>query len=160
MRSPIRLFIAAAILLAAATVTAQVYRWVDKDGKVQFTDVPPPANATKAEPKKVLDAPGGAAAAATPSPQKSIAEQAKEFDKRRKEQAKSGDEKAKKDEEAKKNADIDSENCRNAKSALRDLETGRPINRTAESGERYYLSEEQRQAEAARAREIAGNACK
>ena len=46
MKSPVQLFIAMAILLATATVAAQVYKWVDKDGKVQYTDTPPPASAT------------------------------------------------------------------------------------------------------------------
>ena len=53
MKSPIQFFIAIAILLATATVAAQVYKWVDKDGQVQFTDTPPPPGATKSEAKKV-----------------------------------------------------------------------------------------------------------
>ena len=128
MRSPIRFFAAAAILLAAATVTAQVYRWVDKDGKVQYSDQPPPAGATKADPKKVADAPAsGKAPATAATPQKSIADQAKEFDKCRKEEAKKSEEQAKKDEDAKKASETDKENCKNARAALRVLESGRPM---------------------------------
>ena len=37
--------IAAALAAAAAQAQSTVYRWVDKDGKVQFTDSPPPADA-------------------------------------------------------------------------------------------------------------------
>ncbi len=40
-----RLAIAVAAMLVAATAGAQMYRWVDKDGKVQYTDTPPPAAA-------------------------------------------------------------------------------------------------------------------
>ena len=43
MKSPVQLFTAVAILLATATVAAQVYKWVDKDGKIQYSDTPPPA---------------------------------------------------------------------------------------------------------------------
>ena len=40
-----KLAIAAAAMLVAATASAQMYRWVDKDGKVYYTDTPPPAAA-------------------------------------------------------------------------------------------------------------------
>jgi glutaredoxin len=33
----------AAALLASAAAHAQQYRWIDKDGRVQYTDTPPPA---------------------------------------------------------------------------------------------------------------------
>ena len=38
-----RLAIAVAAMFVAATAGAQMYRWVDKDGKVHYTDTPPPA---------------------------------------------------------------------------------------------------------------------
>jgi glutaredoxin len=34
--------------LFAATASAQLYRWTDKDGKVHYSDTPPPASAGKA----------------------------------------------------------------------------------------------------------------
>lgn len=46
-----------ALLLAlfAATAFAQgAYRWVDKDGKVHYSDEPPPADARKAEQKSLV----------------------------------------------------------------------------------------------------------
>jgi glutaredoxin len=45
----------AAALCAAFVVEAQtnVYRWVDKDGKVQFSDAPPPADAKDATQKRL-----------------------------------------------------------------------------------------------------------
>ncbi|MBL8514441.1 MAG: DUF4124 domain-containing protein [Betaproteobacteria bacterium] len=161
MKSPIRFFAAAAILLAGATVTAQVYRWVDKDGKVQYSDQPPPSGTSKADPKKVSDAPAsGSAPAKAATPQKSIADQAKEFDKRRKEEAKRSEEQSKKDDDAKKASDTDKENCKNARAALRDLESGRPLARTSETGESSFLNDEQRGSEIARAKEVAAQACK
>jgi glutaredoxin len=47
MSMTIRLLcVAAALAVAGAQAQSTVYRWVDKDGKVQFTDAPPPADAT------------------------------------------------------------------------------------------------------------------
>jgi glutaredoxin len=36
-----------AALLVASAASAQLYRWVDRDGKVHYTDTPPPASAGK-----------------------------------------------------------------------------------------------------------------
>ena len=154
MKSPIQLFIAIAILLATATVAAQVYKWVDKDGKVQYTDTPPPPGATKAEPKKV-DTPNSGVTTPPPAA-KSLQDRSKDFDKRRADAT----EKEKKDAEAQKKAASDGEECKAAKNALIDLEGGRPINRANEKGERVYLSDDDRQAETARARAVVTASCK
>lgn len=153
MKSPVQLFIALAILLATATVAAQVYKWVDKDGKVQYTDTPPPASATKTEPKKV-DAPAAAAPASAPA--KSLQDRAKDFDKRKADEA----EKAKKSELDAKNAAINASNCADARAAVRELEVGRPITRTSETGAREFLDDEARQAEMAKARKAVADFCK
>jgi glutaredoxin len=47
-----QLAIAAAAMLVAATAGAQMYRWVDKDGKVHYTDTPPPSSAAKSVQKR------------------------------------------------------------------------------------------------------------
>ena len=154
MKSPIQLFIAIAILLATATVAAQVYKWVDKDGKVQYSDTPPPASATKTEAKKIDTSP--AAASTTAEPSKTLQDRAKDFDKRKAEVA----DKAKKSDTEKQNADIKEANCTNARSAMRDLESGRPLVRTSESGDREYVSDEARQADIAKARKSVADFCK
>ena len=43
--------LAIAMLLAATTAQAQLYKWVAPDGTVSFSDKPPPANAAKVERK-------------------------------------------------------------------------------------------------------------
>ena len=54
----LRSLIARALVLAAAAwcvdgaAQSTLYRWVDKDGKVHFTDTPPPADAQKAEQRR------------------------------------------------------------------------------------------------------------
>ena len=156
MKSPIQLFTFLAILLATATVAAQVYKWVDKDGKVQYTDTPPPPGATKAEPKKV-ETPGSPATTAAPATAgKSLQDRTKDFDKRKTESA----EKAKKDSESQQSAEVDADNCRNARTALIDLESGRPINRSNDKGERIFISDEERAADIAKARAVVASACK
>ena len=154
MKSPVQLFIALAILLATATVAAQVYKWVDKDGKVQYTDTPPPANATKSEARKIDTAPPVAAKAGAPT--KSLQDRAKDFDKRKADDA----EKAKKIEADQQNAAANAASCREANIAVKSLETGRPIARTTESGTREILDDEARQAELTKARKAAADFCK
>ena len=154
MKSPVQLFIALAILLATATVAAQVYKWVDKDGKVQYTDTPPPANATKSEAKKIETAPPVATKASAPA--KSLQDRAKESDKRKADDA----EKTKKSEAEQQNAVANAANCRDASAALKDLETGRPITRRTDSGDREILDNDAREAEAAKARKAVADFCK
>jgi len=48
-----RLAIAILIMTAAATAGAQMYRWTDKDGKVHFSDSPPPPGARNVTKKGV-----------------------------------------------------------------------------------------------------------
>lgn len=46
--------VAAAVAVPALVVAQQtVYKWTDKDGKVHFTDTPPPPEAKKSEQKRV-----------------------------------------------------------------------------------------------------------
>ena len=42
-----------ALLATAAVAQTNVYRWVDKDGKVHFSDTPPPADAKSSSQKRV-----------------------------------------------------------------------------------------------------------
>ncbi len=155
MKSPIQFFAAIAILLATATVAAQVYKWVDKDGKVQYTDTPPPPGATKTEAKKVDTGPGTGGTSA-PTPAKSLQDRAQDYDKRKTDAA----EQNKKAGEAQKKSAENDENCKAAKSALADLESGRPIRRSNDKGELAYMSDEERQAEVSKAKEVVASSCK
>ena len=151
MKSPIQFFIAIAILLATATVAAQVYKWVDKDGQVQFTDTPPPPGATKSEAKKIDTGTTGPTTA-PPKP----ADRNKAADKLKKE----ADEKGKRDTEARKKAEADEASCKNAKLVIRDLESGKPFKRNNEQGDSTYMTDEERQADLVKARAVAAATCK
>ena len=52
-----KLAIAVAAMLVAATAGAQMYRWVDKDGKVHYTDAPPPAASKSVQKRGTAPAP-------------------------------------------------------------------------------------------------------
>jgi glutaredoxin len=47
MSLPLRAALGLAAFLFAAAAAGQLYRWVDKDGKVHYTDTPPPLSAGK-----------------------------------------------------------------------------------------------------------------
>jgi hypothetical protein len=50
---PRRLLIAALLVAAAFPGQAEVYKWVDENGKVTYTDTPPPGAAGRSEPVAV-----------------------------------------------------------------------------------------------------------
>ncbi len=158
MKSPIQLFVALAVLLACGVVAAQVYKWVDKDGKVQFSDTPPPPSATKDDPKKlaVKPASGTGSGGASDEGPKSLADRNKEFDKRRTDAAT----KAKKDGEKAANDAKNDSVCQDATANLAELESGRPMARANAQGERSVMSDEERAAEIAKMREMTAKTCK
>jgi glutaredoxin len=49
--------IAAVLLVAGSVAAGKLYKWTDKDGKVHYTDQPPPAEARASEHKKFGDKP-------------------------------------------------------------------------------------------------------
>ena len=64
-----RVLIAFSLLAFALTAAAQLYRWTDANGKVHYTDTPPPANAKDVQKKEMARPSGGGSegAAATQS---------------------------------------------------------------------------------------------
>ena len=147
-----------ALLLAAAGASAQTYKWVDRNGRMQYGDTPPPGvNAT------ALREPSSRSAA-EPEPQAkpeakkgplTPAEQDAEFRKRREEAEKGRQKQAQAAEEAA----AKKENCAMAQNQVRTLESGQRIARTDAKGERYFLDEAQIAQEAAKARQAVQQWC-
>ena len=54
------------LLLAAGAAHAQLYKWVGPDGKVTYSDVPPPKSAKQVEQKDMSSATGGASTSGLP----------------------------------------------------------------------------------------------
>jgi Domain of unknown function (DUF4124) len=151
---------------AAGTAHAQAYKWVDKDGHVGYGDTPPPG-AEKVTPLQgIVPPPAAATSESAPSAEASgakgtkhgpltPAEQELEFRRRMKE---AQDAAAKADRE-KKAAEEKKANCESARQSLQTLESGQRIMRVDSKGERYFISDEQRAQDTARAREGVSQWC-
>jgi hypothetical protein len=139
----------AAALAIATTASAEIYKWVDKDGNVQYSDTPPAA--VQAKPMSINAAP------ATPSAaQPTYVEREKEYQKRVADQKDA----SKKEEDSTKLAAQKEADCKQATAALQGLDMQIPIWRTDASGERTYLSDEQREAEKVRAQKAMDESCR
>ncbi len=143
--------------------SAQLYKWVDANGKVQYSDKPPPSNvktdklreAPRAPRPPAKDAKGDSNKDAAASGPKTVAEQEQAFRKRQADSAKEDKGRAQKESEASERA----ENCKRAKAAVANLELGGRQSRINDKGERVFLSDQQVGQETARAREEAAAAC-
>ena len=102
-----RIVIVACALALAPLASAQLYKYVDKDGKTVYTDQPP----ADADPK-AMRVPSSAVGNA-PAPAKTAVQQDKELQKAR-DKAKEGEKKA---EETLARARAEEERCRSAKTA-------------------------------------------
>ena len=156
-------WICLALLLSvgmAGGVGAQIYKWVDKDGKVRYGDTPPPGSKTS----PVKAPPPGA-----PAPAKDAKDGKKDKDKgpltaaereqdyrKRQEESRKAEEKA--DTESRAKADR-ADGCERAKEQLRTLDSGQRIARTNSSGERFFLDDNQVAQEVAKAQTSVQQAC-
>jgi len=151
-----------ALLLAALPASAVLYKWVDKDGKVHYSDQPPPEGARQSgvvnapAPGTSPPAPSGDAASQAPRGPKSAAELEMEFRKRRLEAAEAD---AKRQQEAQA-AEEKQRNCTHAKNRLASLETGGRITKYGPDGETVYLSDAEIARELGEARKVADSWCK
>ena len=154
-----------AMLLFAGSAAGQMYKWVDKDGKVRYGDTPPPGaktatvrapssgSQTGAPPAASKDFKDDKAAAKGPM---TPAEKEQDF---RKRQADSRKEAEKADAE-RRDKTARNEGCERTREYLRTLESGQRIARTNPSGERYYLDDNQVAQEVAKAQQSVQQACK
>lgn len=166
-----------ALLLAALPASAVLYKWVDQNGKVHYSDQPPPDGAKKSD---VVNAPapgtpstakpsaetanaapstakpGGEGATAARKGPKTPAEQEMEFRKRRLEAAEA-EAKRKQDAQA---ADEKKRNCTQATARLAQLEGGGRVTKYGPNGETLYLSDSEIASELGEARKVADSWCK
>ena len=128
---------------------ARIYKWVDKDGVVQYTQTPPPAGVSSSEIKPPPPPPDAAAAA------KQLQQTQAEFNKSRDESIKAGEEQQKEKQQA---ADR-KQKCEQAR--LREQSLQRPrVKVVGKDGERRRMTEDERQAGLAKAREMVNKLCK
>lgn len=129
-------------MLALATVAqAGVTRWVDAEGKVHYSDQPPPPTAKS---QKTLDLKAGPAlpivAPDGKGGEKSLAEKDLESRKRRVQAEEAAAKQARDQEEAKNRK----ANCEQARNQLQALQEGQRIAKFDEKGERVFLEDSDR----------------
>lgn len=147
-------FLSVALFIPVAALAQ--YVWLDEKGVKQYSDMPPPpsvptARILKQPGERARPAPDSTALDSNATAPKSLAEQNAEFKKRRMEQA----EKEKKAAEEARLAAEKSKHCERTRSYLRALESGERIAQTDSSGDRTFLSDEQRERELREARKLA-----
>ena len=147
-----RLFVFLALAAFAAAASAQQYKWVDKDGRVRYGDVPPPG--VKATPLRPPPGPSTPPAAAKKDSAKALSPEAA-FRKRQEDAQKEQQKQA----QAEQEAQAKRESCARAQESLRTLESGQRIARTDAKGERYYLEDAQIAQETAKARQAVQQWC-
>ena len=157
-------------LVLAAPASAQ-WKWRDKNGQTQYSDLPPPSGVAEQD---ILQRPNSGtstrrtAAAAVPAAPASAASAAplslvpKSSDpeleaKRKKAEQEVAD---KKKAEDAKLAVVKAENCLRAKEHMRTIDSGVRISRTNEKGEREILDDTARAAETQRTRDAIASECK
>jgi len=145
--------LALALLVAALPAAAQtMYKWVDEKGVTHFSEHPPAdakleKKASKVTPKVT---PPSSAGAYDPNAWKSKDAEAR----------KRGVERGQQEQVDARDAAKRAEACERARSRLGMLQTSAPIFRTNPDGSRTYMEDKTREAEIARAREAADQACR
>jgi hypothetical protein len=148
------------------------WKWRDKSGRIQYSDIPPPPGIADSDilqqptaPKRQVvipiqpsgdaaNAPASAASAASAP----LTKGEPELEARRRQIEQDKATKAKLEEE---NLAIQrAANCIRAKGAVKGLEDGVRVSRTNEKGEREFLDDKQRAEELVRAKSIVASDCK
>lgn len=146
------------LCLLALPVCAELYKWTDENGKIHYSDQPPPANVKKSEtikaPKPVVAPPPTDGAKPATGP-KTPAEQEMEFRKRRLESAEANA-KAQKDAQA---VEEKKRTCEKATGQVISLERGGRITRPGPNGEAVYMNDQEIAAELVEARKAAAAWC-
>jgi hypothetical protein len=164
---------ATVLVLASSPAEAQ-WKWKDKGGRVQYSDLPPPAGTpdqdilsrptTSRRPANVGAAPAASAAASAASAPSlaSARPPAQKVDPDFEARLKKGEAEAatrkKADEE--RVAAAKTENCNRAREQLRTFDSGVRVFRVNEKGEREYMDDKQRADQTKHARDVVASDCK
>jgi hypothetical protein len=141
--------IAVALLVAAAPAGATMYKWVDKNGKVVYSDQPPPAD-VKSEIVKPPPPP------VNPNAARELAD--KELEIRQRDKKRADDAQAA--EKARAEAERRRENCAQARGQLQALQQNANVVRYNEKGERIVLDDAARREAAERQQQAVLENCK
>lgn len=132
-----RSFTLVSLILISLNSHAGLNKWVDAEGKVHYSDTPPPE--VKTQSVRNISGAGQPEAPASYSP-KSIAEREADLKKSKLEK----EEAAQKRAQENANAEIKKRNCEAARNNQRAIEEGSRITSYDEKGERIYLDDDAR----------------
>ncbi len=148
--------VATTAALLVANPAFAVCKWKDANGRTQYADQPPPGvqcgNTLRVQPPAAPTSSGNDAAAAPLNPQ----EKEMEFRKRRLER----EEANKKYEQDRANLEIKKQNCETSRNRLNGLLGGGRVVRFDANGQRFFLSDQEVEAEIAEARKQADQFCR
>lgn len=159
--------VAGLFALTCQAALATQWKWRDADGRIQYSDRPPPAHVAdkdilarpRAAMRPQLPVPkasepatsGQAAKGATPK----ASDPELEARKRKADAAEAASRKADEDKRAQARA----ENCQRARNYLRDIDTGVRISRSNDRGEREYMDDASRARERERTQQAIDSDC-
>ena len=154
---------AVACLLLSAPAEAQ-WKWRDNRGQIHISDTPPPRDVPDKDVlqradtslRRTLPAPAASAVAASAAAAKTPVDAELEERKRKADQEQAARQQA---DERKRKAER-AQNCYRAREQLATMESGIRIVRVRPDGEREYLTDSQRAAEAQRARDAIASDCR
>ena len=135
----------ALLMLFGATVNADIYKWVDKNGKFQYSDQPPPSGdgkKLKRKSKEAVESPPVQSGGTAAKPAASTADQELEYRKRKTEK----EEADKKQQAETETAEKNKEYCNNLRGDLSAHSNGVRLVRYNEKGERVFLDDKERAA--------------
>lgn len=148
---------------SGATQANGIWKWRDKDGRIQVSDRAPPMDVAD---KDILQRPANVRpAVVSAEPAASGAEATASVDgeleaKRKKAQAEQAAQaQAKQATDTERRNAVKAENCKRARSQLAILESGQRIARPNDKGEREFLDDNARAAELARTRDQVNASC-
>ncbi|MCE9657847.1 MAG: DUF4124 domain-containing protein [Burkholderiales bacterium] len=161
---------AAAVLLLVSLPAEAQWKWKDKGGRIQYSDLPPPAGTPDQDilsrpsaPRRAsitapaasqASAPALVAGASAPSAPRAVDP---EFEAKRKKAESENLAKNKAEEE--RIAAAKADNCGRARAQLRTFESGIRVTRTNEKGEREFLDDKQRADETKHAKDVIAADC-
>jgi hypothetical protein len=145
------LLVLALALVAVPLASAQMYKYIDKDGKTVYSDQAPPNTDTKQ-----LNIPTGGFSTSPAAAPKTAVDRDKDLQKGRDEVR----DRAKKAEETGKQAEAKDQQCTAAKNAYQMYADGGRIAKYNDKGERIFLGDEEIDAERARSKREMDEACK
>lgn len=155
-------------LLTSLAVAQPIWKWRDAQGRMQISDLPPPASVPE---KDIVQRPGSRAAAAASAPLGATETNSatgtapvvdKELEARKQKllQEQAALRQAKAASAAERSRAINAENCRRATNQLKLLESGQRVARPNEKGEREIMDDRARAEEIQWTREVMQGACR